>query len=62
MNDPWDGVDRQLVTRCLIGLCIISLLVDHFGRGDGETLFGMTILFLAIGVYLVPHDARKPLD
>ena len=56
----WDGNDYQLWTQLLIGVCIVCLLIDRFiDRGDG-TLFGMSILFLAIGIFMIPEGPKPP--
>lgn len=59
----WDGNNYQLYTQFLIGVCIVSLLIDRFGAGESDgTLFGLAILFLVIGIFMVPEGPQPPAD
>ncbi|QGN54161.1 hypothetical protein [Novosphingobium sp. Gsoil 351] len=56
----WDGNNYQLYTQILIGGCVICLLVDRFAATGDGSLFGLAILFLIVGIFLVPEGPQPP--
>ncbi|MFC3558869.1 hypothetical protein ACFOKI_15840 [Sphingomonas qilianensis] len=58
--DRWDGNDYQTWTRLAIGCSVIGLIVERF-RPSGE-LFVMCIMFVIIGIVMVPEGPKPPPD
>lgn len=61
MRQQYDGNDYQFWTQLLIGLCVIGLLIDRFGAYDpNSTVFGLSIFFLIVGIFMVPEGPKPP--